>query len=542
VTVVEVAPPRVPAEPLFHSPLPMAPYQLDGVAEALHGLEEHGGHLTAGETGVGKTAIATMVAALLFEDGLIDQVLIVAEASKVPDWAEDDVPKFTELAAAAYLGPRRAELLADPPPVLVTSYETAKGDTLTEVTGTRRAEAWGPLEAFLAGRRVLVVYDEAGKMSNRGSGVYRVNDKLLQRLRRLDRPGARHVRVLHLTATSMSTTPVGHFNLCRQLSREVAGTVEAFEREHVAGFDEADGSPTSFKNLSHADPVREVGVVPLADKLRPLVWRKRKTDADVAPYFPTMVEHPPTVVRPYSLHRELLTAVYRHFEQAEEEDGPLYGLMRQLVNYPEAVLAASGALAQEVVRVLGADALRSIRSAKADALLDWAGRLGGRQGICFTFFGETVLPLLARDLREAGHSVSTFAGTGTMTARARQRSKHEFTSGATQVFLASDAGAQGLNLGCASRLLHYEPTTTYRAFTQRSNRLSRFDSPHERVEVEVLMLEASTDVAAYERMLARAEYDEHLLDDDLLAVGADGNGRLTAAARRERLRRALRTS
>jgi helicase-like protein/type III restriction/modification enzyme restriction subunit len=530
-----------PTAPVFHSPLPMAPYQLDGVVEGYARMDQVGGALLAMETGTGKTAVSLMTAALLLEAGEVERVVLVVEASKALDWAEDDVPRFTDLSVGLYQGGRRAELLGAPPQVLVTSYETARADSVTEASGTRRTESFGPLADYMAAGRTLVVYDEAGKMSNRASAVYRINDKMLGRLRRLDGPGRRHLRVLLLTATTMGTSPEGHFNLARLLSRELAGTVEGFQRDHVAGYDQWDSTtPVSFKNLSAADPAREAGVMPLADKLRPLVWRKRKTDPDVAPYFPVMDERRPTFVEPTQLHRDLMTAVYRHFEQEEGEDGPLHTMMRQLVDYPEAILSADGALAREVVRIVGDEGLRRVRSTKADRMLDWARRLGGAQGICFTFYGETVLPLLARDLRDAGVSCSTFAGTASMTARARQRAKHEFTSGGTQVFLTSDAGAQGLNLGCASALLHYEPPTTWRSFVQRSNRLSRFDSPHDRVTVETLVMRATRDVRAYEQMVERSGYDEHLLDDDLMVEGADWNGRVSSAVRRAWLEEAVR--
>ena len=166
-------------------------------------------------------------------------------------------------------------------------------------------------------------------------------------------------------------------------------------------------------------------------------------------------------------------------------------------------------------------------------------RLGGpggdRQGVAFTFYGTTVLPFLAEDLRAAGYTVSVNVGTG-MTRPQRRRSKQAFLRGETQIFLSSDAGARGISLGPASALLHVEPPTKFEIYTQRSDRIHRYDSPHRRVWVDLLAAAKTVDMGALRKMLERNEQHEHLVDYDLATEGRDpGTAYLSADERRAML-------
>jgi hypothetical protein len=510
--------------PLFHSPRGAYPWQVEGAVEAY----VRGSMLAAWSAGTGKSVLATLTACLLFADGEIDTCVVLAESTKVLDYVED-FARFTDLRAADYTGPpaRRAKALGARPQVLVTTYETARNDICTFASNSWRVTSPGPLAEHLMGRRVLIVMDETTKLANRSSALYQSVRWLLAQLRKRTGLAAGHVRVLQTTATTVTRTPESHFNLARLLDPKLAGTVTQFEADHVGAWHpDRKGVVTAWKNLTAADCA--AGVTPLAEKLAPLIHRVRKSDSAIAPNFPVLDERPPTLVSLSDRHYALLQAIVARFRDVDDSDrGALYGVLRQAAGYPESLLVGGGAMAQEVARVVGAAGLRRIGSAKRDALLAWGAGLGSRQGVAFTFYGQSTLPLLQRDLAAAGLSVA--ANHGGLSQPARQRAKAAFLAGDVQVYLSSDAGSKGISLGSAAALTHFEPPTTYERLLQRSNRVHRVDSIPDRVTVDCLVADATLDVPALRQVHKRNEWQDGLLDDP------DGDG-ISAADRKRMFR------
>ena len=524
-------------QPLFHSPLGLFDFQAEGVARTYWEWTEGTipSRLALWDTGIGKTVLGLASLALAFEDDLIDIAVVVVEANKVLDWATEDTPKFTDLTVLPYRGDpkRRKNILANPPQVLVTSWQTSRNDIGTMKVRGRSVQEPGILTEFLKGKRVAFIFDEFSALRSRSSKTYIAWEYLLRTLRKTPYPP----KCLALTATSVERAPEDHFNACRLIAPTLAPTVEYFYSTYVRAWDYND-NPIDWHNLTAADTVP--GVIPLNQVFAPITSRKRKTDPDVIDQFPTRMENPPTYVDLHAPHKRLYDMVEEIFradgvDELVQKQG--FGLLRQLANHPMSLLASQGEYARQVVNGVGRAYIESLAVAKVEAMLEWQARMADQQTVIFTFYGQSVLPLLEHYLRGEGYRV--VVNHGAMSAEARQASQHAFKSGDAQIFLSSDAGAKGLNLGCGSGLLHYELPVLPSTYVQRSDRIHRIDSKHPSVTIDSLIARDTLEHPMALKMLKRNEWGEKVMDADYDdAAGDPGERYLRASDRLALFRRA----
>jgi Helicase conserved C-terminal domain len=502
------------------------PWQIEGGVRACTDLSL--GAIWA--AGSGKGLLAPLSAQELNYAGEIALTVVCAEAGKVLDYVAD-FERFAGMLAIPFENSaacwRKVDKLR--PPVLVTTYETAR-NTLCTFKKSGMPDAAGPLMEYLDTRRIQLILDETTKLANRSSRTYKAFWWALKRLRARSMPGG--LRVLATTATTVTRNPDSHFNIFRLLDPAAAGTVADYEKAYVAGWSKfRENEPTAYKNLTAADC--DPGVTPLAEKFAHLIHRVSKDDPEVARHFPIRDERPPTVVTLGTDQADLLDAIADHFADSEaHQSGALFGVLRQAAGHPLSLLASEdGQAANEVVRVVGEAGLARVGSAKTEKLIEIATAMTG-QMVVFTFYGQSVLPLLREELVRAGISVSV--NVGVMSAPARQRSKAEFLAGDTQIYLSSDAGARGISLGCAGRVLNYEPPAKYETYLQRSDRIHRVDSPHPVSRIDSLLAKDTTDAGAYDLMLRRNAWQDAL-------TGSESEEGLTVADRRAMLDPSYRT-
>lgn len=513
---------------------------LSGEAVCIKVDREDGLFLTEDFIVTHNTHLAMAVACLLIEDNIIDHMLVVAEQNKVKDWANDDVPKHTDLTAGIYLGPRRAKTLADPPQVIVTTYETFRNDVAKFRAKSNAIIGSGPLLEWMRSKRVLLVYDEITKLRGRTSKLHIAHDYALNRT--LRRHGS-WVRTLGLTATSVERSPEDIFNVARILAPDLAGTVEGFQQDYIAAWD-IFGNPCQFKNIFRPGNEKmpwDGYTTPLIEKLAPLVLRKRKSDADVRDQFPAMIEEPPTFVELGARHQDFYDAVEEEFADADPyEQRVVFGLLRQIAGHPRSLLRSQGKYARALVEMVGEDGLNAMGSAKEDHLIERIHRLGSQQGVAFTFYGQSILPLLQERMQHEG--ISLVVNHGGLSPDQRYQAQQRFKAGDAQIFLSSDAGARGLNLGVGSWLCHYELPLLFSVFRQRSDRIHRIDSIHDSVNVESVIAARTIEDSVAEVLLKRNQWsdaiDHAIHDEDYIEDADPTEGHLSAEARAALLRRA----
>jgi SNF2 family DNA or RNA helicase len=535
---VEFVPARaLPEGRLFHSPLGVFDFQADGLAEMYLRTEpgSDGGALAIWDTGIGKTVLALLLSAYLFEDNEIDQVMVVCEKNKVREW-QADFERFTALSVVRYHDSGRQARLkrAGVPHVLVTAYETGRSDLMQRVRGKnprgKGSATDGPLvaELGLRDKRVLWVFDEPIKFKNRSSGVYESYWYILNQLRR----GPHHQRVIGLTATPMDTNYEQAFNVARMMAPRTQPSVGEFEERYTRGRHQygrgvAGGYIFNGKEKVWAQL-----------HFQPLIIRKRKTDPDVIDQFPVLMEEKREVPMAKD-HRDFYNAVMTMLDPPEGEEDPrdeeqiladerrIRTLLRMTAGHPASHLHVRNPLSAQIVEKVTEEGLRAITSSKTAALIEELEHLikgQGAQVILFEYF-TSVIKEVTRELRAAGFTVGEYHGG--IDEHERERNKAAFRNGDLEILFLSDAGARGINLPEAQYVTEYSSSTTYSNRVQRGNRNNRIDSKLPSTTLTTMVLDGTLEVGIFKRTIDRNKDLDTLVGDE-----EDGTGFISAETRR----------
>jgi superfamily II DNA or RNA helicase len=476
------------------------------------------GVILAADMGLGKSVMGAGLAAVAFEQQVIDHVLVVCEKNKLTEWAAD-FGRFTRLAASLYYGPKRKGLLGGLPQAVVTTYETARDDVAVFPPKKSRSRtiAPGPLAQALSGKRVLVIYDEVTKVGHgRDSKLYKAHHWLVHYLRK----SGKGSRVIGLTGTPMETDLEGMFNEMRVVVPSAMPTVAEFEREVVRSRD-IYGRPTYTPH----------GRLWFRERCDPYILRKRKSDEDVRDQFPPLMEEFRRLQMgddQYKLYRMLEDLAWTPDGERQEVPG-LQVLLRLMAGDPLAVLESAASerseLAVAVAEELGGD-LERCSSAKAQELVSTADIVmsGGGKLMAFTFFAHTVMPVLQRRL--SGRTVFTYHGGMTQAERDRQLALFEACEGGA-VLLASDAAARGINVPFVDVIAEYEAASKHATRVQRASRGHRLGRANPLTFVTFVLessIEASSNISS---VLSRNADQDFMLHDD------EADGFTTADDRRE---------
>lgn len=463
------------------------------------------------------THVAMAAAAMLFEEDLIDLVLLVGQRNKIAD--KDEHPaewaKFTSLSQLVYHGPSRAKKLAQEgvPEVLMTTYETGASELMVRMPPppgkgkrTKGGKADGPLfEALgLRHKRVLLVLDEISILSNRGAERYRAWEYVVSQLRKT---GNQHY-FLGLTGNSMKTTYEDSFNQARLATTKMPA-IGVFEKEFTRGRD------LYNRLVFHGE-----GRARFSQLFQSVSYRKQLTDPEVRAEMPELAVRT-QFVDLHPEHRKFYQAVSQMYEP-HEINGRLPDDLQQAINtalqltagHPASHLHSSSPLSRAITETMGADSLRAIPCSKLQRLIEERLRPvtdEGHQVLIFTFYAETVLPELERDLLSAGFTVATYTGGASVSAN--EEAKRAFRAGEVQILLSSDAGSKGLNLPEAHYIIEYEPAKTIETQIQRFGRGTRLGSSNDFVYGITTVLRDTVDVSAYATVKRRGKDKDQLLGD-----------------------------
>lgn len=502
-----------PKDDMYWSPLGLFGFQVEGITQSYIRRQ----CMVIYDTGTGKGHITMRLSALLAERGELTTTLLVCERNKVGEWRAD-FAKFTRLSVVHVFGagPDARKRRLDKfiarngrmPQVIITTYETAKGDCVRQVTepgkrGPTLADGWLMPYLTQGAAGTVVVYDEVGKLRNRGSATYKSHRHLLDRLREAEPD----LRVLGLSATPISTGWEDAYNQFRLVApRSMPPLIKDFEGYFIKGRD-------GFGRAQyHAGRMGDF--VALCE---PWMIRKRKTDPDVVDQFPAVMEQSTRVEMgpEQSKLYDLVEALGEDADGGWDPPDGLFTVLRQVAGHPRSLLRSQGELAQIIVRHLGAAAVEAMPSAKSEALLRYLDTVVLQQGdkaVCFTFFGQSVLPVLATELAAAG--IKAYAYHGGMTGAAKEQARRDFRADPQPcVFLSSDAGARGINLPEASYVVEYDSPYTHDLREQRVNRCSRIDGGKKLLTCMTLVADETIEVAIVEKMLERNQQQDMMRGD-----------------------------
>ena len=519
-----------PSRPLYHSDWVLPDFQATAAA---YGYERRV-NLFVYDTGIGKSHIAMVTAAMLLEDHKVDLVVIVGEKNKMDrsEWPKD-LDTFTDFKWVKYhqVPPKkRAEIRKSLPQVLLSTYETIKLDAVEKI---RARNAKGSLvektvpadltKALIEQcKSVLFVYDEITKLGNRKTDTYKAHEVMLTSLTK----AGVEVRIMGLTATPVERGPENLFNVGRILIPDRMPTVAHFEERYVA-LKDFFGNFVRFRNLA-ADKC-EPGITPLRDLFSGIVLRKQKTDADVIAQFPQVIEEPPMYVKLGDKHRDFYATVVGTFEDADEyEQRSLSTVLRQIAGHPMSLTLSQGKVARTITDTVGEAGLEALGSMKTTRLIEYLTPIikgQGAQVVLFSFF-TSVIHFVQRDLEKAGFTVAPFHG-GLSTKEAGDN-KAAWKAGEFEILFSSDAGARGINLPEGQYGIEYEMALTRANQVQRLNRIHRIDSKHPSVTFRSLVAEDTIEEGFAQVVLRRDEWAETLLDPE-----DPGEQHITSAMRKK---------
>ena len=494
----------------YHNELNLYPFQQEIVDLAV----DKNVTLLLASTGIGKSRLAIALFTQALEKKEVDIVLLVCEVNKlVTDEWPRDLDILTNLDWQPYSGTpaKRAKIREDLPQLLLGSYETFKNDIAIfrkNERGNKLAPIPGPLSEALEGKRVFIIFDEVTRLANRASGNHKAHQLLLNTIRKTE--GS---KVLAMSATAVERNAESYYNLCRIFVPDITPNVRDFERAYVKSYDTF-GVPYKFKNLTPED--MEDLVPPLNSFMAPITLKKNKTDPDVVDFFPAMREMPPTMITLGERQQSFYNTVEDMTDSLSEwEQRTFIVVLRQIAGHPESLITSEGDLAKSIVDIVTPEGLRAIGSAKTERMMSWVQEVvrdQGEQAVIFTFFAQSILPLLQRSLENEGYTVSV--NHGKLSSTAKDESKRAFKSGETQIFLTSDSGAKGINLQTSGYVLQYESPSTHASYIQRLNRIHRIDSEKETV-FGYSFVARNTIEEGYANLRLRRNLEQDVLQGDI---------------------------
>lgn len=436
------------------------------------------------DTGAGKTVAASLIAQRLFNEGLIDKVLVFCDKVKIDDWVEDlqrDTSlKIDKVSDKLTRVKRHSFYLTDNSDVLVMNYEKARGPSKKrgqKVPNFSRTDL-KEVAALINGKRTLVVLDEAQKINTDKNLLRAGFDYIINH--------HSDMRVLALTATPYTTSPVNIFNILEILSPHLNGittfTRDQFKREYAK----------EYVVMSYGPWVNELKVREWDRKKLRLLGKAHerithiamKSDPEIAKQFPESIQK--KLIFDLSEEDKI---IYKHvLQMAQDRYSTEIGsvqwgyvdILRMICNSSSSLLVSKSEIAKEVVNYFGADAFKIENSAKYQLYEKELEELfeNNQKVVMFTYWTNATLFLYEDMLKKKfGQEVPIIShwGTGLDDSEKKIRRDNFNATDGPALFLTSDAGQRGLNL-YAPYLYHIELPRMYSTFKQRSDRINRADS------------------------------------------------------------------
>lgn len=533
------------------------PYQ----NEAIDLVLELGYGLVAYEMGLGKTLVGIAVVEELLAKPDINFALIVVPSGLKYQWAES-IAKFTDVDKAVKKVKRETITIPTEQWCVVVDGDPAKRKKQYDYI-----EANWPNYVIVSYEQVVndyarikalapecIILDEATAIK----GFKAQRSKAVKRL------GARTDFTIALTGTPLENRPEEVFSIMEFVEPEVLGRFDKFDVQFIVrnGF----GGVKRYRNLDI-----------LNKRLRQVMSRKTRLDPDVAPYMPKVSHKNEYVFLPKKAQKlydqiaaeaveELranptggsfdLAAYYRGEGDGDmSQQGRIMAkvlALQMLCNHPDLLRDS----AQRYETTGGADGSKYAASLLQSGRLDDLGppekmnqvvedvinileMNPANKMIIFSFFTGMV-----DRLQEALSDYDSVKYTGQMSTGEKAAAKARFQNNEDcRLFIASDAGAFGVDLPQANYLINYDEVDSAGKMDQRNARHVRAGSKHANVFIINYMVEGSIEERrharlAFKRKVSKAVIDGGVTDDggtlendvDSLTAFLEENSELTGAS------------
>jgi SNF2 family DNA or RNA helicase len=475
------------------------PYQLRVVEQALATTST--GVILADEVGLGKTIEAGLLYTELALRGLAQSALILAPKSLLPQWQE----QLRELFDADFV-------LTDEKRFQGFEHESRLICSLQQFV--RSFDKLGERTFD------LVIVDEAHLLANLASKRRRAVATLRARKRLL------------LTATPVANKVTDLYSLVDLAAPGRLGTPREFENAYIA-------------DVGTARVVKPYKVEELRSIASEVMLRTRRAETGIA-FVGRTVET--RSIAPTPAEDALITditaylrAIYRRGVTNRANRGAvvreIMALQQSLSSSPQATEHSLRKRAQshpdERSALLAlADRCRGVTSAKERLFVEALRDLGQELALVFTLRLETAARL--REVaRSAGRSAETYVGA--LSRSERERLVRRFNAGALTTLIATDAGAEGLNLQERCRtVINLDLNWNPMKIEQRIGRVHRLGQTREVRVINMALKDTIDDyvvrllfekinlftltIGALETVLAETQEDELDLEERLLEI------------------------
>lgn len=421
------------------------PYQLRVVERVLR--EQATMTILADEVGLGKTIEAGLILKELLLRGIVRSALVLAPKALVGQWQAELSEHFDEdfvlTDERRFQGFEREQRIICSLPLFVRSFERIRGRT------------WD-----------AVIVDEAHLLANPSSKRRRAVAELRARWRLL------------LTATPVANRLTDLYSLIDLVAPGRLGTEREFEARYVA-----DPGTCRVLRPARAPELRAI--------THDVMCRTRRAETDI-PFAGRSVDTRSIVPAPEedALITEVtdyLRALHRRAPAAGRGNRgavirEIMALQQSLSSSPQAIERSLRDRAERHPDERGlllalADRCRPIAGAKEQLLLDTLRQLGDEPALVFTLRLETAARLRTV-ITATGRSAACYIGA--LTRAEREELVARFNAGELQTLIATDAGAEGLNLQQRCHIvvnhdLHWNPMR----IEQRIGRVHRLGQTHD---------------------------------------------------------------
>lgn len=423
-------------------------HQLEAALRALR--EMRGRALLADEVGLGKTIEAGIIMKELIQRGLVRTVLVLTPASLTEQWREELQNKFNETFT-----------IMEQPAAWQAVQTAEQGRWIASLD---RAKLAHQREAILAREYDLLIVDEAHKLKNRSTLAWRFVNQVRKRY------------VLMLTATPVQNDLMELYSLITILAPGQLGTVLAFRRHFLDGYD-----PRQPRNAAS-----------LRRLLNDVMIRNRRSKVNVRfPRRQAAIYHLELSEAEWLLYRGVTEYIRRRFNDADSAKHlrlTLLTLQKELSSSPQALAAtlrkmladaAHGEKVREELQHFLELAAAIPRSRKLTAVLEILERFPGKF-LIFTEYRQTQESILM-ELTRRGVQATGFHG-GLDIQQKEAAIVHFRTperEGGARVLVSTESGAEGRNLQFCHQLINYDLPWNPMRVEQRIGRLHRLGQEHD---------------------------------------------------------------
>lgn len=527
--------------------IPLLPYQVPAVEKFL----AERGLLVTMDPGTGKTIVAIAAAEKLLDRGDIERCLCVVPASLKYQWAQR-LAQFTDMPGVQVRAGKELITVAASPYCVTVDGSQAQRDAAyamigpdTEYVVLGYPNVLNDWQVIAALPWDMVVLDEITAVKNPGSDITRAVRETFAVPWRLG-----------LTGTPVENKPEELFAIMEWVTPGYLGDPAAFDRAYV-------------KRNSNGDVMRYKNLPVLHAQLQAVTYRKKRSDPDVAPYFPRedestwLVDLPTDLRGAYqalaanlldelqALRRRGTFDVAAAYRGGKPDEGTAVGrvaarmqAMEMLTCHPALIaLSALDYRNSEMARRNGGEkatwpgskwcdeimnsgiitAPLAMGTPKMDYLLDKCARITrdpDTKILVYTKYTR-MLPLLAEAMGFNGLDHVIYSGE--MTAARKAGAIARYTDDPDcRVFLSSHAGAYGCDMYMASHLVNYDIPWSGGKAEQINGRHVRASSTRETTYVRHLLARDSLD----ERKLAQVRFKRRIASAIIDGRGADHLGRI----------------